>query len=160
MVSVSLAALGFLVGTAYYILILRNANKTRRTQLFMNIYNRFNEKDFQKLYLTMLHHEEWDTFEEWWNKYGPSNVEHYSGWMAWGSYLAGIAMMVEGSQIDSQQVSDLLGSYIMWSWERYEPIIREIRKRSDVRGFPQLGDWLEYLYHEMKKVEPRSIIKV
>jgi len=158
MVSVSLAALGFLVGTTYYILILRNANKTRRTQLFMHMYNRFIDKDFQRLYLNMIHNEEWDTFDEWWRKYGPSNVEHYSGWMAWGSYLAGIAMMVEQNQIDPQQVSDLLGTYIKWSWERYEPIIMEIRNRSDIRGYPQLGDWAEYLYREMKKVEPRSII--
>ena len=48
MISVTLAALGFLVGTTYYILILRNANKTRRTQLFMNMYNRFNDKDFAR----------------------------------------------------------------------------------------------------------------
>ena len=158
-ISVTLAALGFLAGTTYYILILRNANKTRRTQLFMNIYNRFNDRDFQKHYLTMLHHEEWSTFEEWWRKYGPANVEHYSAWMAWGSYLAGIGMMVKQNQIDPQQVSDLLGSYIIWSWEKYEPIIKEIRARIDSRERPQLGDWLEYLYNEMKKVEPHSILE-
>ncbi len=158
MISVTLAALGLLVGTTYYILILRNAEKTRRTQLFMNIYNRFYDKEFQKCYLTMLHHEEWNSFEEWWGKYGPSNLEHYSGWMAWGTYLAGIAMLVKQDQIDPQQVSDLLGTYILWSWEKYEPIFKEIRARSDVRERPQLSDWLEYLYHEMKKVEPHSIM--
>ncbi len=78
--------------------------------------------------------------------------------MAWGTYLAGIAMLVKQGQIDPQQVSDLLGTYILWSWERYEPIFKEIRARSDVRERPQLSDWLEYLYLEMKKVEPHSIM--
>jgi hypothetical protein len=158
MISVTLAALALLVGTTYYILILRNAEKTRRTQLFMNIYNQFYDKEFQKCYLTMLYHEEWNSFEEWWGKYGPSNLEHYSGWMAWGTYLAGIAMLVKQDQIDPQQVSDLLDTYILWSWERYEPVFKEIRATSDVRERPQLSDWLEYLYNEMKKVEPHSIM--
>lgn len=157
-ISVTLAALGLLVGATYYILILRNAEKTRRTQLFMNIYNRFYDKEFQKCYLSMLHHEEWNSFEEWWSKYGPSNMEHYSGWIAWGTYFAGIAMLVKNNQIDPKQVSDLLGMYILWSWERYELIFKEIRATSDVRERPQLSDWLEYLYHEMKKIEPHSII--
>ncbi len=100
-----------------------------------------------------------NSFEEWWGKYGPSNLEHYSGWMAWGTYLAGIAMLVKQDQIDPQQVSDLLGTYILWSWEKYEPIFKEIRARSDSRERPQLGDWLEYLYNEMKKVEPHSILE-
>ena len=158
MISVTLAALGLLAGTTYYILILRNAEKTRRTQLFMNIYNRFHDKEFQKCYLTMLHHEEWKSFEEWWDKYWPSNLEHYSGWIAWGTYLAGITMLVKHDQVDPQQVSALLGTYILWSWERYEPIFKEIRASSDARERPQLSDWLEYLYNEMKKVEPHSIM--
>ncbi|UCH31394.1 MAG: hypothetical protein JSV05_07825 [Candidatus Bathyarchaeota archaeon] len=156
MISVILAASGLLVGATYYILILRNAEKTRRTQLFMNIYNRFYDREFQKCYLKMLHNEEWNSFEEWWGKYGPSNLEHYSGWMAWGTYFAGIAMLVKQGQIDPQQVSDLLGTYILWSWERYKSIFKEIRARSEVRKRPQLSDWLEYLYHEMKKVEPST----
>jgi hypothetical protein len=158
-VSISLAALGFLAATTYYALILRNAKKTRRIQAFMHIYNRFNDKDFQRLYLTMFHHEEWCSYEEWRSKYGPSNVEHYLGWMAWGSYLAGIAMMVERNQLDPKQVSDLLGTQIIWSWERYEPIFKEIRARSAVRERPQISDWLEYLYKKMMKVEPRSLLE-
>ncbi len=53
-ISVTLAALGLLAGTTYYILILRNAEKTRRTQLFMNIYNRFYDKEFQKCLLNVV----------------------------------------------------------------------------------------------------------
>jgi len=67
-------------------------------------------------------------------------------------------MMVERNQIDPKQVSDLLGTQIIWSWERYEPIFKEIRARSSVRGRPQISDWIEYLYNEMKKVEPHSIL--
>jgi hypothetical protein len=158
MISITIAALGLLAGTTYYILILRNAEKTRRTQLFMNIYNQFYDKEFQKGYLKILHNEKWNSFEEWWSKYGPSNLEHHSEWMAWGTYLAGIAMLVKQDQIASEQVSDLLGTYILWSWEKYEPIFKELRARSGVRERPQLSDWLEYLYHEMKKVEPHSIM--
>ena len=150
MTSVTIAALGLLVGTTYYILILSNAEKTRRTQLFMNIYNRFYDKEFQKYYLNIQHHEEWSDFDDWWDKYGPSNIEHYSGWMAWGTYMAGIAMLVKQKQIASQQVSDLLGPYIILSWEKYELIFKELRTRNDSREYPQPSDWLEYLYREMK----------
>ena len=156
--SVTIATLGLLAGTTYYILILRSAEKTRRTQLFMNIYNRFYDKEFQKYYLKIQYREEWDGFDDWWDKYGPSNLEHFSEWMAWGTYLAGVAMLMKQKQIPPQQVSDLLGTYITWSWEKYEPIFNELRTRRGLREHPQPSDWLEYLYHEMKRVEPRSIL--
>ena len=42
--------------------------------------------------------------------------------------------------------------------ERYEHLFKVIRARRTVRGRPQISDWLEYLYKEMMKVAPHSIL--
>ena len=62
----------------YYANVLQNANRTRQTQLFMQIYDRFDDKEFMKT----LHHLlslEWSSPEEFMDKYGPvSNLERYT----------------------------------------------------------------------------------
>ncbi len=49
-----------------------------------------------------------------------------------------------------------MSTYIVWSWERYEPVIESL-KMSELGERPQLGDWPEYLYREVMKVEPRPL---
>ena len=55
MVLSTLQTAGILVGIAYYIMTIRNQQKnqdmqleTRQAQLFMQIYNRFNDRDIQQ----------------------------------------------------------------------------------------------------------------
>ena len=67
-------------------------------------------------------------------------------------------MLVKQKQIPFKQVSGLLGTHIIWGWEKYETIFTELRAKSTLREHPQLSDWLEYLYNEMAKVKPQSIL--
>jgi hypothetical protein len=47
------AATGVLVAAVYYIITLRSNNKTRRAQMFMQIYDHFNDENFSKHYMNI-----------------------------------------------------------------------------------------------------------
>ena len=56
----------------------------------------------------------------------------------------GLDTLLKEDLIDTRQLSDLMSAYIIWSWERYEPVFESL-KLSELGERPQLGDWLEYL---------------
>jgi hypothetical protein len=43
-------------------------------------------------------------------------------------------------------------SPIKWSWEKYKDTVLETRK---VENQPEIFEWFEYLYNEMKKREKK-----
>jgi hypothetical protein len=159
--SVVIAAASVIIGTTYYVVVLRNANKTRQSQLFMPIYSRFADHGFQKQFWKLGFQKKWNTYEEWKKTDGPDNVESFSAWLAWGSYLAGVGVLLRDNLIDEQQVFNLLGRYIVWSWEIYEPVFAGLKKENwlipyDEYDIPSFAYWLEYLYREMVKIEKHS----
>ena len=64
-----------------------------------------------------------------------------------GYFFDGLGVLVRRRLIDISLVDDLMSSSIFWLWEKMEPIVRERRKR---RSRPQIWEWVEYLYNEMK----------
>ncbi len=70
-ITVSLAALGFLVATIYYTLTIRNQNRTRQAQLFMQIYSVFRTPEFQDS-ITEIVSMQWKDYDDFMEKYGPT----------------------------------------------------------------------------------------
>jgi hypothetical protein len=58
----------------------------------------------------------------------------------------GLYTLLKEGLIDTRQLSDLMSAYIIWRWERYEPVFDSLKC--------VLRDWLEYLYREVMKVVP------
>ena len=50
-----LTGIGIIGAIIYYTLTLRNANKTRQAQLFMEIYQQYSSEDVQKTFIDLLH---------------------------------------------------------------------------------------------------------
>ena len=68
--------LGLTASILYYAMVFRAANKTqqmqletRQTQLFMQIYGTFNDKDFQRDYFKMIYRMEWDNLADFREKF-------------------------------------------------------------------------------------------
>ena len=70
-ISIIFAGASIGVAALYYTLTLRNTQRaqqlqleTRQAQLFMQAYNRFTEKEFQKSWFEMVIQWEWDDYDD------------------------------------------------------------------------------------------------
>lgn len=140
-----------LIGILIAVIQLRNLNKTRQTELFMNLYETFRNREFQRQYAEIIFQHKWKDFDDWLKKYGPvTNIEAFSSWISVPAYFEGIGVLLDRKMIDMSLVDDMLSTQTLLLWEKIEPITKEYRER--VKR-PQLWEWFEYLYDEMKKRE-------
>jgi len=152
------ACISVVIGVVNQILSRRRTEKTeqlsletRQAELFMQLYDRFNDKDFAKQYTEILFQHKWTDFDDWMQKYGPmTNLDVFSSWMSVAVFFEGIGVLIKRKLIDISLVDDLLSSAIIMVWEKIEPIAKEYRVRFNR---PQLWEWFEYLYTELKRNE-------
>jgi len=142
---------GVAVGVTWYIIQFRNMVRTRQAALFMQLYSTFCNKEFQKDYAEMLFKHEWRDFDEWMEKYGPqSNLDSFASYVSVPAYFEGIGVLVKRKLLDIELVNDMLSSQIMLFWEKIEDLTSEYRR---LMNRPQLWEWYEYLYNEIKKMQ-------
>jgi hypothetical protein len=103
------------------------------------------------MYNQILYVYKWDGYDDWLAKYGPdADIEAWANFNSVGFFFDGIGVLVHREMIDIQLVDDLMSSSIIWLWEKMEPIVVERRR---VRNRPQIWEWVEYLYKELKARE-------
>jgi len=157
-ISIVSAAIGILIGVFNWIRKSSTAERqrqteieTRQAQLFMQIYDHFNETEFSTQYVKILFHWEWKDFEDWWQKYGPeANVEENASFASAARYYEGVGVLVKKGLIDIDLVGELMSSYIIRFWEPNEHVIKGMRERLN---WPEVFQGFEYLYNELKKYE-------
>ena len=146
-IGVLLTGVSVSVAATYYILALRNTNKARKTQLLLHIIERIDNKDYWKLYYEMLHHWEWEDFDDFWRKYGyETNLEDYSTYMEIHSINEGLGLLVKHDMIDVDMVNDWMGSLFTDVWNKMKPINDEFRKRYNA---PRRWEWFEFLNEKL-----------
>lgn len=149
-ISIGIAAASVVVALTYYSLQLRNQNRTRQAQLFMQLYDRFHDKEFMKKFVDINDLWEWRDYDDFLKKYGPeTNLEAYSSWASVGNFYEGMGVLVKRKLIDVNLVDDLMSGFILRFWDKIEPIIKEFREREN---WPQAYEWIEYLYNEIKVI--------
>lgn len=144
-ISAMVAAAGVLVGVALAYLEVRGFVQTRRTDLVMDMYRDFGNKDFQKAWQTVIS-SEYKDYNGYVAKYGLDEV--YEVVM----FFEGIGTLLHMKLIDTRLVGHLISGPIRSTWEKMKPIIEGHRLKV---GQPQFCEWFEYLYNEMKKREQR-----
>jgi hypothetical protein len=164
------AATGVLIAAVFYILNLRisqrnqelslktqelalkaqqQASETRQAQLFIQLYTTFTSYDFKSKWNDVMQKWEWKDIDDYNSKYGFHNHEEFSKLDFIGTYFEGIGVMVKRGLIDVTLVDDLMSGHIVSGWERFEPIIMDWRENLN---WPQMLEWWEYLYHEVKGI--------
>jgi hypothetical protein len=63
-----LTGIGIMASILYYSMTLRNSNKTRRAQLFMQVHARFQNPEFTKMCNEVMNRE-WSNIDDYWEKY-------------------------------------------------------------------------------------------
>jgi len=146
-IGILLAGVSLTVAATYYTLTLRNNERTRKTQIFMQIFHQVISREFQRDWIDLMNME-WENYDDFENKYGSdNNPENYakrvSTWMA----MNGIgAMMVDGL-IDPERLLKLVGTSSQFLWIKFKPIIYEQRARY---GMPNAYQYFEQMAETLK----------
>jgi hypothetical protein len=117
----------------------------------VDLYDQLNSQEFQKMFNHIVYVYKWEDYDDWIRKYGPDvDMDAWVAFTSVGSFFDGLGVLVHRKMIDIKLVHDLMSSSIIWLWEKMEPVIVERRKR---RNRPQIWEFVEWLYNEMKAQE-------
>jgi hypothetical protein len=147
-ISIAIASAGIFIATIYYILQIRHQTKLRQMDLFMRLYSAFTSKELTEatLVISSLEIRSYDDFAE---KYGILRAQE-PVWTALHmtiNYLNEVGMLLHRGFIDIESVDELFSYRIAFLWEKLKPLIEGWRKQLN----PQVAEWFEYLYNEMKR---------
>jgi hypothetical protein len=142
-ISIAIASAGVFAAAIYYIFQIRHQTRIRQTDLVMRLYSQFSSLEFAKVLEEVLNREE-KNYDDYREKYGLAEVT------AVGMFFEGIGILLKRRLIDRELVDDMFTSDIKWTWEKLKDLTLASRK---VRNQPEIFEWFEYLYNEMKKRE-------
>lgn len=151
---VNLVELGVLVvGVIIALQQLRDIKQTRQTELFMSLYNRFSETEYNEKLNEFLT-SEWDSWKDMYKKSGPTTEpKKYSRMMSLLHYFEGIGVLVQRKQIDLDLVADLMSNTTLQVWNKFKPILEEVR---EVFKRPSSFEGFEYLAEQMIQHRPED----
>lgn len=144
-VSIMLASASVIAGVVYYAFQIRHQNRMRQTDLVMKLYSTFSSLEFQKIWHEVQGREAKD-YRDYEKKYG------WAEYTSVGTFFEGIGILLKRKLIGIELVDDMFTTPIKWTWEKMREQTLEARK---VRNQPEIHEWFEYLYNEMKKREQK-----
>lgn len=151
------------VGVFYHVMTLRNTRKnqqlqleTRQAQLFMQLFNRWNDPSFAKVYGDYRYKTcaEANNDPEEISKIAIKALfESYDPdiWIpiqTLAQYFEGVSILVQKGLIDINMVERLLSGRIAWYWDSTEPFIQYVRERIND---PTMYHEIEVLAEEMRR---------
>ena len=154
--TVVITGIGVLIAAVNQIFTSREANRhrlteieTRQAELFMQVYSQWSSKEFQKAYGLVRAVYQWDTPEEWVEKYYPDkNIEAYGDFRILTTFMNGLGVLVKKELIDIELVEELLGGRILWFWDIMLPAATHFR---EALQDPLLYQGIEYLGTVLKE---------
>jgi hypothetical protein len=143
------AIFGVIAGFSYYVLTVRNAQRTsemtlnaQKTQIFLQIYGTITPELVDRV--NEMNRWEWTDYDDFAQKYGDKYGEYESVLQRYN----GIGLLAKKNQVDLDLIYMLLILPIQNIWRNYEGIIKHRRELYDI---PELYEGIEYLYNEMMK---------
>jgi hypothetical protein len=159
-ISYMAGALGVCVAAIFYVLNLRISQRnmkltleTRQAQLLMPIYQNFCDTDFMRKWVMTTNLMDFKNYDDFVEKYDyvkkRENIEIRSQLASLFAYFEGIGVLVEEKLIDPELVAKLMSGNLIRFWDKFGPIVIELRGRNRTPG-----EWnkTEYLYNEIKKL--------
>ena len=142
-----LTPLSITAGVIYYVMVLRNQNKTRQIQLLMQLSENYNEEASRRS-LELLEME-WTDYDEFERKYGSDNnpdnfAKRVTHWNLYNTQ----GMLLMNGLVDSDTLFGASGAAPILHWKKFGSVIKEIRRRY---SSPLLAKGFEYLADENRK---------
>jgi hypothetical protein len=122
-----LTGIGLTASILYYAMVLRNQNRTRQAQLFMQVYNQFTMEKYKQWH--EVRRWEWDDFDDFMEK-----------------WLEGLGVLVKSELVPIHLVALFITGLITEYWKKFGPLTLEYRTRYES---PRGGSETEYLYNTL-----------
>jgi hypothetical protein len=154
-----LQTVGILVGVYYYIMTIRTNQRnqelqleTRQAQLFIQIYNRFQEVEFRNNFNDVLSRE-WEDYDDYVKKYGRfTNPTAQAKSSSIALFFEGLGVILMQGLLEIDIVGELMSSPVRLYWEKMKPILMVMRERMDRDSIMASA---EYLYDEIVRRDLR-----
>ncbi len=151
--SIIFAGLSIAASIVYYASVLRNQNKTRQTQLFMNIHEHHISMPTMAITAEMMWEWDWRDFDDFVEKYQfPHNMDNHVKFMHYFASLERLGVLCRKGLIDPELVYDSQPSSIIFIWEKFLSVIEEYRV---IMNAPHMYADPEYLYDEMIRIRAK-----
>ena len=145
------AIFGVIAGFSYYVLTVRNAQRSQRiaeesreVQLFSSYWT---EEDFKRM-INLLNME-WTDYDDFERKYGSdNNPDNYAKRNAMLMIFNNIGYLIKRGLVDRKPYFDLMGTTPYIFWVKFGDVIYEIRRRYNQ---PWFGQFFEYYANECVK---------
>jgi len=144
-ISAIVAAISVVVGVIFAILQMRHATKMRHTGLVIQLNPSLRTSVNDLIEASKILDLEFNNYEEYKEKCGKPTSDKAVVTLA--GFYDGLGFLLHKRLIDTEMI-EFRGRAITSTWEKLEPIINGMRK--DI-NLPDLFEWFEYLYKEMKK---------
>jgi len=155
-VSIAFASASVVAGVIYYTLQLRHQTKLRQTDLGRRLYSAYGSREFQEAWVETLRLEFKD-YQDYLEKYGATSEKPvYASVNMVASFFEGVGILLLRRLVDIALVDDLFSSDIVITWHKMKPLVEGWRKQFNR---PQISEYFEYLYDEMKKREQKLASK-
>jgi len=141
--SAIIAAVGVMIGVILTVLEVKNWVNTRQTDLVIRLYSTFGSDEIQEAW-ERIQTREFKDFDSYRKEYGLQDVNKV-GW-----FFEGLGVLLHRKLIDISLVDDLFSSPVKRAWEKLLPVAEGERNQTNR---PQIWEWFEYVYNEMKKRE-------
>ena len=110
-----------LIGLILALLELRHWLKTRKTEVIMNIYNRFSEREIVEA-ISKVGSSKFENWEDYVKKYGLTEIMELS------TLFEGLGVLLDQKLINIKMADRLFGPTLNYLWEKIKPIIYGMRK--------------------------------
>jgi hypothetical protein len=138
----------------YYAMVLRNQNKTRQTQMTLQLIESRNDLASYQTYWKIMSYE-WDSLDDFLEKYGPQTHPEEAGRIILWSFYDSLGVLVRDNMISADMVYRILGKRIIPMWLKFETTIKWNREREDGPGRFHMEEF-EYLAEEMIKISQKK----
>jgi hypothetical protein len=141
-----LQTVGILVGVFYYISTIRTnqrnqqlALEARQTQMFIEHHDKIMRDPLNTAFFELLEWE-WDSYDDFVEKYGrpwfsteeTKHLKSASKFIDVFGYYEGLGVLVQTSDINIELIARFGGVTLIW--DKFEPIVFEIRRRHEMPG--------------------------
>ncbi len=165
-IGILLTGLTVSIAAIYYTLTLRytrrnqeltlkaqeQALETRQAQLFMQIFNRFQEVEFRKNFNEVLVRE-WEDYDDYVRKYGRfTNPTAQAVSSSIALFFEGLGVILGRGLLDIDIVGELMSSPVRLYWEKMSPVVTGMRDRMNRDSIMASA---EYLYDEVVRRDLR-----
>jgi hypothetical protein len=151
-ISAVVAAVGVLVGVAYYILDLRHNTKAKEMELSRMIISDFNSEQGAQRWATIMNLE-WKDYDDFMKKYSSrSNPEMFSTWASQFAAWDNIGFLIKRKVVKAETLYELGAWAAIQAWEKYKDIVQHLR---DEQAHQDSWRNVEFLAQEMLRIKTK-----